>query len=114
MANNSTSLWPRWTAREAKVNALISIKNRFLCRTHIGEPIRLTDEEFVTLTPQQVRDRVAASLEALINKHQRLPGSVFQAQLDRFRKRDAVHRQYAFIRAVCTFNTLPEDRHKSL
>ena len=96
---NSSYLHTRWTTCETKVNVSLSTRNllHFLCRTHIGEPIRLTDEEIATLTPQQVRDRVAASLEALINKNQRLPGSMLQAQLDRFRKQDDINRQCVFV-----------------
>lgn len=52
-------------------------------RTYIGEPITYTDEEFASVTPQQVRDRVRNALQALIEQHQRLPGNVLMALLDR-------------------------------
>ncbi|CAO1425489.1 unnamed protein product [Diamesa hyperborea] len=52
-------------------------------RTHLGQPILY--EEGVT--PQQLQEKVAAAIEDLIVQNQRIPGSIFQAFLDRFRKR---------------------------
>ncbi|XP_073832744.1 DGAT1/2-independent enzyme synthesizing storage lipids [Musca autumnalis] len=49
-------------------------------RTYLGKPI----EHDGSLTPEQLQGKVAQALEDLINKHQRLPGSIFHALLDRF------------------------------
>lgn len=48
-------------------------------RTHLGAPIYPGEDE----TAEQLRDRVALGLEALISKHQRIPGSISKAMLDR-------------------------------
>ncbi|XP_054728160.1 transmembrane protein 68 isoform X1 [Anastrepha obliqua] len=48
-------------------------------RTFVGRPIPYDG----TLTPEELQLKVAAALEELINKHQRIPGSIFHALLDR-------------------------------
>lgn len=48
-------------------------------RTHLGAPIYVDD----CTSPEEVRERTALSLEAMINKHQRIPGSIRLALLDR-------------------------------
>ncbi|XP_011177214.1 transmembrane protein 68 [Zeugodacus cucurbitae] len=49
-------------------------------RTYIGRPLAYDG----TLTPEELQLKVAAALEELINQHQRIPGSIFHALLDRF------------------------------
>ncbi|XP_036224893.1 DGAT1/2-independent enzyme synthesizing storage lipids isoform X3 [Bactrocera oleae] len=49
-------------------------------RTFIGRPLEYDG----TLTPEELQLKVAAALEELINKNQRIPGSIFHALLDRF------------------------------
>ncbi|XP_036342548.1 transmembrane protein 68-like [Rhagoletis pomonella] len=48
-------------------------------RTFVGRPIAYDG----TLTPEELQMKVAAALEELINQHQRIPGSIFHALLDR-------------------------------
>lgn len=48
-------------------------------RTHLGPPIYVDQ----SMTPEQVRERVAEGVEELINKHQRIPGSISKALWDR-------------------------------
>lgn len=48
-------------------------------KTYVGDPI-LYDE---SLTPEQLKDKVALALEQLINKHQKKPGSITRALLER-------------------------------
>ncbi|XP_065364925.1 DGAT1/2-independent enzyme synthesizing storage lipids isoform X2 [Calliphora vicina] len=50
-------------------------------RTYLGTPI----EHDASLTPEELQIKVAQALEVLINKHQRIPGSIFHGLLDRFR-----------------------------
>lgn len=52
-------------------------------RTYLGAPITYSEDEWGRVTPQEVRDRVRAAIEELIAKHQRLPGNVLMALLDR-------------------------------
>lgn len=52
-------------------------------RTHLGPPI----EYDPTLTPEQLQEKVALAIEDLINKHQRIPGSIMHALADRFYNR---------------------------
>uniref|UniRef100_A0A1A9WAT7 Phospholipid/glycerol acyltransferase domain-containing protein n=1 Tax=Glossina brevipalpis TaxID=37001 RepID=A0A1A9WAT7_9MUSC len=49
-------------------------------RTYLGKPV----EYDYNITPEELQIKVAQSLEDLINKHQRVPGSIFHALLDRF------------------------------
>lgn len=49
-------------------------------RTYLGEPIPYDPN----LTPEQLQEKVALRLEDLINRHQRIPGSILRALLDRF------------------------------
>lgn len=49
-------------------------------RTHLGPPI----EYDPSLTPEQLQVKVALAIEDLINKHQRIPGSILHALLQRF------------------------------
>ncbi|XP_063226721.1 DGAT1/2-independent enzyme synthesizing storage lipids isoform X2 [Bacillus rossius redtenbacheri] len=49
-----------------------------LC-THVGEPIPYDG----SLTPEQLQQKVAAALEELMEKHQRFPGSIFRALVER-------------------------------
>lgn len=49
-------------------------------RTHLGPPI----EYDPTLTPEQLQEKVALAIEDLIQKHQRIPGSILHALLARF------------------------------
>ncbi|KAG5890640.1 hypothetical protein JTB14_034930 [Gonioctena quinquepunctata] len=54
--------------------------------THLGKPIPYDGN----LTPEQLQAKVAAALEDLIQKHQRLPGNILLALLERiplFRKK---------------------------
>nr|CAD7449291.1 unnamed protein product [Timema bartmani] len=48
-------------------------------RTHVGEPIPYDGN----LTPEQLQKKVAASLEELIVKHQKIPGSILRALIER-------------------------------
>lgn len=48
-------------------------------RSYLGKPI----EYDPNLTPEQLQEKVALSLEDLINKHQRIPGSIMLGLLDR-------------------------------
>ncbi|XP_067005399.1 DGAT1/2-independent enzyme synthesizing storage lipids [Anabrus simplex] len=48
-------------------------------RTHIGKPIPYNAD----LTPEQLQRKVACALEELIVKHQRLPGSILRALVER-------------------------------
>lgn len=48
-------------------------------RTHLGPPIYADP----TMTPEQVRERVAIGVEELINSNQRIPGSISRALWDR-------------------------------
>lgn len=53
-------------------------------RTYLGEPIPYDP----TLTPEQLQQKVAVAIEELINRHQRIPGSIIAGLVDRFvRKR---------------------------
>lgn len=52
-------------------------------RTHLGPPI----EYDPLLTPEQLQEKVALAIEDLINKHQRIPGSILHALADRFYNR---------------------------
>nr|XP_018916703.1 PREDICTED: transmembrane protein 68 [Bemisia tabaci] len=49
-------------------------------RTYIGKPIIFEDG----VTPEEVQIKVAAAVEELIQKHQRVPGSITRALFDRF------------------------------
>uniref|UniRef100_A0A182QJ11 Phospholipid/glycerol acyltransferase domain-containing protein n=1 Tax=Anopheles farauti TaxID=69004 RepID=A0A182QJ11_9DIPT len=49
-------------------------------RTHLGAPIPYDP----SLTPEELQEKVAFAIEELINKHQRIPGSIFHGLLDRF------------------------------
>lgn len=49
-------------------------------RTHLGTPIPYDP----ALSPEDLQEKVAYAIEELINKHQRIPGSIFHALLDRF------------------------------
>uniref|UniRef100_A0A8D8C6K5 Transmembrane protein 68 n=2 Tax=Culex pipiens TaxID=7175 RepID=A0A8D8C6K5_CULPI len=49
-------------------------------RTHLGAPIPYDP----TLTPEQLQEKVAYAVERLINKHQRIPGSILHGLKDRF------------------------------
>ncbi|XP_055388614.1 transmembrane protein 68 [Condylostylus longicornis] len=51
-------------------------------RSYLGKPIKYDP----LLTPEELQRKVASQLEELINKHQRLPGSILKALLDRFVK----------------------------
>lgn len=48
-------------------------------RTYLGAPI-YCDE---TMSPEAVKARIAEGIEELINRHQRLPGSILYALMDR-------------------------------
>lgn len=52
-------------------------------RTHLGPPI----EYDPSLTPEQLQEKVALAIEDLINKNQRIPGSILHALADRFYNR---------------------------
>lgn len=53
-------------------------------RTHLGPPIPYDPN----LTPEELQEKVAYAIEDLINKHQRIPGSILHALTERFiRKR---------------------------
>ncbi|XP_049823416.1 transmembrane protein 68 isoform X2 [Aethina tumida] len=57
--------------------------------THIGKPIPYDPN----LTPEELQVKVAKAIEELIDKHQRMPGSILMGILDRipqFRKRSQV------------------------
>lgn len=47
-------------------------------RTYIGKPI-----EYESVSPEQLKNKVAESLSALISEHQRIPGSITRALIDR-------------------------------
>lgn len=49
-------------------------------RTHLGPPIPYDPN----ITPEQLQEKVAIALEELINKNQRIPGSILHALLARF------------------------------
>lgn len=51
-------------------------------RTYIGDPIPYDEKA----TPEEVAERTAEALRNLINTHQRLPGSIVGALLDRLRQ----------------------------
>lgn len=48
-------------------------------RTHLGPPIYVD----ATMTPEEVREKAAMGVEALIHKNQRIPGSIGKALMDR-------------------------------
>lgn len=48
-------------------------------KTYVGDPISFDD----SLTPEEVKDKVALALEELINKYQKKPGSITRALLER-------------------------------
>ncbi|CAF0741829.1 unnamed protein product [Brachionus calyciflorus] len=57
-------------------------------RTYIGEPIEFDD----SLSAEELKEKTKQKIEEMIQKHQRLPGSIFHAILDRFRtKHEKVH-----------------------
>ncbi|KAJ8957838.1 hypothetical protein NQ318_001834 [Aromia moschata] len=47
--------------------------------THLGKPIPYDPD----LTPEQLQAKVATAIEDLVNEHQRLPGNILYALLDR-------------------------------
>ncbi|XP_063982320.1 DGAT1/2-independent enzyme synthesizing storage lipids [Diachasmimorpha longicaudata] len=49
-------------------------------KTFIGKPMPYDS----SLTPEQLRDNVAKALEDLIKEHQRVPGSIMRALIERF------------------------------
>ena len=49
-------------------------------RTHLGKPI-LYDPN---VSPEQLQEKVASAIEELINKNQRIPGSILHALAARF------------------------------
>lgn len=49
-------------------------------RTYLGTPIEYDPD----VTPEQLQEKCALAIEDLINKHQRIPGSILQALADRF------------------------------
>lgn len=49
-------------------------------RTFIGEPITINKN----MSPEKVKEVVVQTMEILIRKHQRLPGSILHALLERF------------------------------
>lgn len=49
-------------------------------RTYLGEPIPYDP----SLTPEELQQKVALAIEALISQHQRIPGSIFGGLVDRF------------------------------
>jgi len=52
-------------------------------RTHIGEPIYPEEN----MTPEVLRDKCKESMEKIISRHQRVPGSIWRGLLDRFIKK---------------------------
>lgn len=50
-------------------------------RTYVGEPIPYD----ANLTPEQLAEKTASAIEDLISKHQRVPGNILAALIDRFR-----------------------------
>lgn len=53
-------------------------------RTYLGRPIEYDPR----LTPEELQEKVALAIEELINRHQRIPGSILHALAERFiRKR---------------------------
>jgi len=56
-------------------------------RTHIGEPIYPEED----MTPEMLRDKCKESMERIIHRHQRLPGSIWRGLLDRFIKKRKSH-----------------------
>lgn len=52
-------------------------------RTHIGAPIPYQPG----ITPEQLQEKVALAIEGMINKHQRIPGSILHALAERFIKK---------------------------
>lgn len=52
-------------------------------RTFLGEPIPYDPN----VTPEQLQQKVALAIEDLINKHQRMPGSIIHALFDRFSRK---------------------------
>ncbi|XP_055633734.1 transmembrane protein 68-like [Toxorhynchites rutilus septentrionalis] len=49
-------------------------------RTHLGKPIPYDP----SLTPEELQEKVAYAVEELINKNQRIPGSILHGLMDRF------------------------------
>ncbi|XP_055613692.1 transmembrane protein 68-like [Uranotaenia lowii] len=49
-------------------------------RSHLGKPIPYDP----SLTPEQLQEKVAYAIEDLINRNQRIPGSIMHGLLDRF------------------------------
>ncbi|XP_026728370.1 transmembrane protein 68 isoform X2 [Trichoplusia ni] len=47
--------------------------------THLGKPIPYDPE----LTPEQLQKKVATAIEELVEEHQRIPGSILQALMER-------------------------------
>ncbi|GFG29322.1 hypothetical protein Cfor_07326 [Coptotermes formosanus] len=48
-------------------------------RTHVGKPIPYNEN----LTPEQLQSKVARAIEELIQEHQRIPGSIMRALVQR-------------------------------
>lgn len=57
-------------------------------RTHIGPPIYPQPG----MTPEELRDLCREALQAMVDEHQRLPGSIFRGILDRFWTKTRIHR----------------------
>jgi len=52
-------------------------------RTYLGKPIAYDS----TMSPEELQTKCAAAIRDLIDQHQRIPGSIFHAMLDRFRSK---------------------------
>uniref|UniRef100_T1IKQ0 Tat-binding homolog 7 n=1 Tax=Strigamia maritima TaxID=126957 RepID=T1IKQ0_STRMM len=52
-------------------------------RTHVGKPIPYDE----AMTPEELANKTSAAIQELIKQHQRLPGSIFWALIDRIVKK---------------------------
>lgn len=55
-------------------------------RTHLGPPIPFDSK----LSPEELQTKVALAIEDLINKNQRIPGSILHALADRFTRKSKI------------------------
>ncbi|PAV64836.1 hypothetical protein WR25_01060 [Diploscapter pachys] len=76
----------RWIYEKTKV-PLCPIYGGFPVKmiTHLGPPITF---DYDNVTPEEVRKVIKKEIRNLIREHQRLPGSIIRAILQRFEKKD--------------------------
>ncbi|KAF9794420.1 hypothetical protein SFRURICE_009676, partial [Spodoptera frugiperda] len=78
--------------------------------THLGKPIPYDPE----LTPEQLQRKVAHAIEELVDEHQRIPGSILQALLERVHEIPKRRKDSPLTNGKCQNGTLKtEDSEKS-